>query len=142
MTDGDVEQGFQVRDRRHRSDESGPRPEAQRPEAGRADRAAGSGVQRGAAEAGRGEAPPRGAPSLVGLFAMLAGLAAAALEGTADPASGQARPDLAQASELIDLLILLREKTEGHRTSEESRTLEGLIYELQMKYVRTAVPPR
>jgi hypothetical protein len=141
MSERDGDQGFQVRDRRRRSDQAGTRQEEPRLEADLAGRTA-----RGAAREDTagvvGHEAQRAAPSLVGLFAMLAGLAAAALEGTADPASGQARPDLAQASELIDLLILLREKTEGHRTPEESQTLQGLIYELQMKYVRAAAPPR
>lgn len=141
MSERDVDQGFQVRDRRRRSDQAGTWQGEQRSETDLAGRTAGD-AARGDTAGAVGHEAQRAAPSLIGLFAMLAGLAAAALEGTADPASGKARPDLAQASELIDLLILLREKTEGHRTPEESRTLQDLIYELQMKYVRTAAPSR
>jgi hypothetical protein len=52
-----------------------------------------------------------------------------------DPVSGQIRRDLEQATEVIDLLILLREKTEGNRTSEETRILDQLVYDLQLRYV-------
>jgi hypothetical protein len=75
------------------------------------------------------------------LFVMLAGLAARALEGHEDPAAGQRRRDLQQASELIDTLMLLREKTAGHLTAEESQALEELIYDLQMRYVSVAARP-
>jgi hypothetical protein len=67
---------------------------------------------------------------------MLASLAIAALEGVPDPSTGQPQRDPAQAAELVDLLMLLREKTEGHRGPDESRSLEEIIYDLQIRYVR------
>jgi hypothetical protein len=72
---------------------------------------------------------------------MLASSAVVALGETADPATGQARRDPGAASEVIDLLVLLREKTEGHRTPRESQLLEELIYDLQLRYV-AAMKPR
>jgi hypothetical protein len=72
----------------------------------------------------------------MGLFMMLASFAVAALEGVPDPTTGQTERDPQQAAELVDTLILLREKTEGHRTAEETQMLEGLIYDLQLRYVR------
>ncbi|MGH7277271.1 MAG: DUF1844 domain-containing protein [Candidatus Rokuibacteriota bacterium] len=63
--------------------------------------------------------------SLAGLFVMLARSAVAAM-GAAD---------LDQAADAIDLLLLLREKTEGHRTDEETRALEDLLYDVQLRYV-------
>jgi len=66
---------------------------------------------------------------------MLASSAVVAMGAAADPLTGQTRRDLEQATEIIDLLILLREKTEGNRTSEETRILEQLIYDLQLRYV-------
>lgn len=66
---------------------------------------------------------------------MLASLAMAALEGAPDPATGQTHRDPMQAAELIDVLMLLREKTEGHRTPEETQVLEEIIYDLQVRYV-------
>ena len=66
---------------------------------------------------------------------MLASSAVVTMGAAADPLTGQTRRDLEQATEIIDLLILLREKTEGNRTSEETRILEQLIYDLQLRYV-------
>jgi hypothetical protein len=88
------------------------------------------------------EAPPTPAPpgppaerSLAGLFMMLASSAVVALGHAPDPLTGQRQIDLVQAAEAIDLLLLLREKTEGHRSDGESRMLEELIYDLQLRYV-------
>jgi hypothetical protein len=67
---------------------------------------------------------------------MLASFAAAAMDGVPDPATGQVERDPQQAAEIVDLLMLLREKTEGRRSLEESQTLDALIYDLQIRYVR------
>lgn len=65
---------------------------------------------------------------------MLASFAAAAM-GEVPDASGQVQRDPEQAAELIDILMLLREKTAGHRTPEETRMLEEIIYDLQLRWV-------
>jgi hypothetical protein len=49
--------------------------------------------------------------------------------------TGQRHRDLTNAADAIDLLILLREKTEGHRTPEETQVLDELLYDLQLRYV-------
>lgn len=66
---------------------------------------------------------------------MLASLGAAAIDGMPDPATGRIHRDPHQAAELIDVLILLREKTEGRLTAEENQVLGELIYDLQMRYM-------
>ena len=38
----------------------------------------------------------------------------------------------------IDLLALLRVKTEGNRTDQESHLLEEMLYDLQLRFVRAA----
>ncbi len=88
------------------------------------------------AEPATGGSPPAGAAtrSLTGLFVMLASFAAAAMGEVAD-ASGEVHLDPEQAAELIDLLMLLREKTESHRTPEETQVLEEIIYDLQVRWV-------
>jgi hypothetical protein len=52
-----------------------------------------------------------------------------------DPATGERRRDLPRSSDVIDLLMLLREKTQGNRTADESELLEQLLYDLQIRYV-------
>jgi hypothetical protein len=90
---------------------------------------------------------PAGQPArdLTGLFIMLASSAAIAMGDAPDPVTGRRHCDLVHAGEAIDLLVLLQEKTEGRRSVEESQVLEGLIYDLQLRYVeatrRTGSPP-
>ena len=96
------------------------------------------------APAPRSAPPPAPADpgrNLVGLFMMLGGSALMAL-GEADPTTGQrGQPDLPMAAEVIDVLALLREKTEGHRLAEETQVLEDLLYDLQVRYVNATKRP-
>lgn len=96
----------------------------------------------------REQAPPPGAEaerSLVGLFMMLASSAVIALGDAPDPVTGQRLHEPADAADAIELLLLLREKTEGNRSAEESQVLDNLLYDLQLRYVnatrRSGSPP-
>jgi hypothetical protein len=73
---------------------------------------------------------------------MFASSALIALGEAPDPATGERAQDLEQAREAIDLLLLLRDKTEGNRSPEESRLLEHLLYDLQMRYLGLGPPAR
>ena len=53
----------------------------------------------------------------------------------ADPQSGEKKVDLVAVKQTIDILIMLKGKTEGNLKNEEHKLLEQLTYELQMKYV-------
>jgi uncharacterized protein DUF1844 len=72
---------------------------------------------------------------LTGLFVMLGTSAALALGEAADPVTGEVHHDPGQAAELIDLLALLRRKTEGNRTPSETQVLDDVLYDLQLRYV-------
>jgi hypothetical protein len=93
-------------------------------------------------EPGRQAQAPAPAPSnqgsvdLQGLFVMFASSALINLGEAPDPATGERLIDLEQAKDAIDLLLLLREKTAGNRTAHESRLLEQILYDVQMRYVR------
>jgi hypothetical protein len=52
-----------------------------------------------------------------------------------DPVTQQPQKDLNQAQYNIDLLTVLKEKTQGNLTSEEEQTLESILYEVRMAYV-------
>jgi hypothetical protein len=80
-------------------------------------------------------APEASERSLVGLFMMLGSSALMALGEVVDPTTGQRQPDLPGAADVIDVLLLLREKTESHRTAEETQVLDELVYDLQLRYV-------
>jgi len=121
MGPGEPEDVFKVTDRRRRlDDDDAPRPApaaAEPPQVAPVDLS------------------PAGERSLAGLFMMLASSAVVALGEAPDPLTGQRQVDLAQAADAIDLLILLREKTEGNRSPEENRILEEVLYDLQLRYV-------
>ena len=87
---------------------------------------------------------PSGLPdtrSLAGLFVMLGTEAVIALGEAPDPGTGQRQRELPHAAGIIDLLTLLREKTEGNRSTEETQVLDDLIYDLQLRYVNAAKSP-
>jgi hypothetical protein len=126
---------FKVSDRRRQvSDDEPPRPVAARREE----------TPKPMSEPvpGPGGEPER---SLVGLFMMLASSAVVSLGDAPDPLTGQHRRDLENAADAIDLLVLLREKTEGHRSPEETQVLGELLYDLHLRYVnatkRSGPPP-
>lgn len=129
------EESFRITDRRRRSEESDkpPAPPAEGASGALGSRAAGTTP---ADDMGRSAPEDR---SLVGLFMMLGSTAAVAL-GAPDPVTGETHRDPAHAAALIDLLALLRERTEGNRTAEETQVLDELIYDLQLRYVRVMKP--
>lgn len=69
------------------------------------------------------------------LLSSLSMQALIALGEVPHPATQTPQLDLEQARMLIDLLGVLKEKTRGNLTQEEDQTLEGLLYELRMKFV-------
>lgn len=52
-----------------------------------------------------------------------------------DPSSGQTAEDLTLAKHVIDTLAMLKDKTARCVDPDEARLLEGLLYDLRMKYV-------
>ena len=53
-----------------------------------------------------------------------------------DPATGKKQRNLDLARQTIDILVILRDKTTGNLTEEESRLLENLLHDLQMRFVQ------
>jgi hypothetical protein len=138
MADPDAEPTFKVTDRRRRDDDEPAAAAPTRPDARPVEAARPSII-----ESPREAAPPRGAPerSLVGLLMMLGSEALIALGEAADPVSGQRHRELPHAAGVIDLLLLLREKTEGNRSPEETQVIDELLYDLQMRYVNASKRP-
>ena len=52
-----------------------------------------------------------------------------------NPATGQAETDLAQARWAIDLLHVLRERTEASQTKEEREQIDSLLHQLRDAYL-------
>jgi hypothetical protein len=55
-----------------------------------------------------------------------------------NPVTNKVEKHLIQAKFLIDTLGMLKEKTAGNLTDQESELLENSVYELQMRYVQIA----
>ena len=131
---------FKVRDRRRRDDADDEASPAPAPESPRA--AAPASPPRIETPGPRVAGPSGGAPSegldLRGLFVMLASSALVNLGEAADPGTGERVLDLEQAKEAIDLLALLKTKTSGNRTEQESHLLEEVLYDLQLRFVNAA----
>ncbi|MGI5860936.1 MAG: DUF1844 domain-containing protein [Myxococcales bacterium] len=51
------------------------------------------------------------------------------------PETGKAEANMPLAKQTIDILALLEDKTRGNLTSEESRLLATLLYDLRIRYV-------
>lgn len=53
-----------------------------------------------------------------------------------DPVLGKRnKPNLVAAQQMIDILGLLQEKTQGNLTEEEAKLLEQVLYELRLRFV-------
>jgi hypothetical protein len=86
------------------------------------------------------EGPPDAPPmDFIGLLVSLATQAGYLM--SPEPGSG-APPDLAGARSIIALLEILKQKTEGRRTPDEDRVLDGLLYELRMAFVSRTRPEK
>jgi hypothetical protein len=70
-----------------------------------------------------------------GLVLMLGTTALIHLGAAHDPSSGETKVDPAQAKQVIDLLEVLKEKTTGNLTDQESRILDDLLFDLRMRYL-------
>ncbi len=69
----------------------------------------------------------------------LASTAAIHLGDLADPATGQTlEPNLEGAAQMIEILMLLEEKTRGNLSAEERQVLEQILYELRMRFVEAS----
>lgn len=143
--------GFTVRDRRIFSQSesegasTGPRPPAGAGEAASAADPAPEGGPTGQEQADarrEADAAARKAPSPplpeIDFATFVISLSTSAmyhLGAIQDPESGKAEVNLPLAKQTIDILGMLKQKTEGNCTPDETRLLDGLLYDLRLRYV-------
>ena len=65
----------------------------------------------------------------------LASTALVQLGEVPNPESGRVEHNLALGKHTIDVLDMLRSKTQASLDNEEKRLIDGILYELRMKYV-------
>lgn len=126
-------QGFKVNDRRRFQADGLPVEESPPSEAAPA-----------AAEPLKESPPAETAPGppekeipadFVTLLLSLAASAQSALGISPNPRTGKVEVRLPEAKYSIDLLSVLKEKTQGNLSSEEEKFLEALLYDLRLRYV-------
>jgi hypothetical protein len=113
------------------TDEAAAKTEAAKPEPGKPE----------AAKAEAEKKAPRAAPPPIDFTTFLVSLASTAMVQLGvepDPVSGKAEPDPVLARQTIDILGMLREKTRGNLTDDETRLYDALLYDLRMRYVQVA----
>jgi hypothetical protein len=88
--------------------------------------------------AARGPLPPANLTFLVSTLYLQGAMALGLLP---NPMTNKANIAIDQAKHSIDLLTMLQEKTEGHRTPEESDELEAALHELRLTYVTVSEQP-
>jgi hypothetical protein len=60
-----------------------------------------------------------------------------------DPVSGErGDPNLIAAAQMIDLLSLLQNKTQGNLDPAEAKLLDDLLFDLRMRFVQAQQQPR
>lgn len=53
-----------------------------------------------------------------------------------DPTSGKAQKSLPAVKQTIDMLDMINEKTKGNLNEQENNLLQGVLYELKMRFVK------
>ncbi|MFB3903651.1 MAG: DUF1844 domain-containing protein [Acidobacteriota bacterium] len=145
--------GFKVTDRRLFTEEGEPRPEVQRPQQAEPGR---TGPRERKTESRSEPPPPRQAPGArqqdqarfgkpgdeqeasIDFPSFLLSMATSAMVHmgeVADPATGRPAENMQAARQTIDILTMLRDKTQGNLSGDEQRLLDGLLYELRLKFL-------
>lgn len=126
------EPAFKVNDRRGEGRDGSSSKAAASTSADAANASVAGSAASAQATAGDHEPPPVDFSTFILSFASTALIQ---LGAAPHPDSGriEAAPELAR--ETIDLLGMLREKTRGNLTDEETKLFDALLYDLRMKYV-------
>ena len=75
--------------------------------------------------------------SFTAFMLSLATTAAVHFGDIADPSTGQRmEPNLVGAGQMIEIIGMLQEKTEGNLSETEAKLLEDLLYELRMRFLQ------
>lgn len=80
-------------------------------------------------------------PTIQVLLAGLYTQTLAALGALENPLTGKRQKSIAEAAYLIDTISMLKDKTEGNLTAEESSYVESILYDLRIRYVAAVGPP-
>lgn len=143
MEEEKSEKGFVIKDRRH-FDESGSvrqEEEAKREEEKKTEAWIEPAPPPGDEP---GEAPPEDGPlpeiDFSGFIFSLSTTAMYHFGDFPDPVTKESRRNLAAAKQTIDILSILKTKTEGNLDADENQLLDDILYELRMRFVKEMNP--
>lgn len=134
MSESD-EKPFAVNDRRHFT----PDGDARETPAAPAPSGHGAGAAEAPVDAPTPEETPRrpaGPVDFASFLFSLGAQAGALLSGAGAEEGMSAEDALAHAQQIVSILEMLQEKTQGRRTPDEDRLLEELLFQLRMAYVQ------
>jgi Domain of unknown function (DUF1844) len=138
MEEDKKEKGFVIKDRRHFDEsgaarrEEGKKKEEKKPEIR---------VEQGQPpQEEPGNAPPEDATlpeiNFSGFIFSLSTTAMYHFGDFPDPVTKEAKRNLAAAKQKIDILSILKMKTEGNLDEDEKQLLDGILFELRMRFVK------
>ena len=135
----DTNKGFVVKDRRH-FDESGAarREEEVTAEEKKPEEIPDEGLKTSPAENDSPETEDAPLPEInfAGFIFSLSTTAMYHFGDFPDPVTKEAKRNLAAAKQTIDILSILKTKTEGNLDENEKQLLDGVLYELRMRFVK------
>jgi hypothetical protein len=131
MEEEKKEKGFVIKDRRH-FDESG----SVRKEEEATVEEKKSEIKTEASEAPETEEGPLPEINFTSFIFSLSTTAMYHFGDFRDPVTKEDRRNLPAAKQTIDILSILKTKTEGNLDEREKEMLDGILYELRMRYVK------
>ncbi len=137
--ENDAPTSFKVEDRRRFTDDGTARSDAPDPEPTKTAAPPGNeGVLRGEKPAAAATDRPPLELNFSTFIISLSTQALSLLGEIPDPISQQTNVDLGAARQMIDIVGMLQEKTRGNLDKAEAELIEGLLYDLRLRYVDQA----
>jgi len=84
------------------------------------------------------KAPPLPEANFTSLIFSLSSTAFVHLGDIDDPQAGEKKTDLPLAKHTIDIIAMLKEKTEGNLTEEEQKFTDSILADLRWRYVKAS----
>ncbi len=148
MEEEKKEKGFVIKDRRHFDEAGEVRQEETAPPRTEALKSGAPGEEAKQAQVPPGTDAPTGGEEAplpeVNFASFIFSLSTTAMYhfgDIPDPLSGETRRNLPAAKQTIDILSILKAKTEGNLDPQEKELLDGMLYELRMRFVKEKSNP-
>ena len=125
--------GFVIRDKRQFSSEGETKPETEAPVD---ETKAGDKSESATGQSAQGESVPLPEINFASFVLSISSSVLLHFGDIADPVSGKKERNLPMAKQTIDILAILKEKTNGNLTKDEEQLLDHLLHDLRLKYVQ------